>query len=67
MRISFSRSLQLDGCGRDARTVLSGIIGLIDGRNRRIGKKVNGILIKGFLYQSQLRPAAEPLRTFLNT
>ncbi|WAK01496.1 NHL domain-containing protein [Methylobacter sp. YRD-M1] len=32
---------------------------LIDGRNRRIGKKVNGVLKQGFLYQDQLRPVAE--------
>ena len=32
---------------------------LIDGWNRRIGKKVNGTLTQGFLYQSGLRPIAE--------
>ena len=32
---------------------------LIDGRNRRIGKKVNGVLTQGFLYQDQLKPIAE--------
>lgn len=32
---------------------------LVDGRNRRIGKKVNGSLVQGFLYQDQLRPVAE--------
>jgi RHS repeat-associated protein len=32
---------------------------LIDGRNRRIGKKVNGTLAQGFLYQDQLNPIAE--------
>jgi len=32
---------------------------LIDGRNRRIGKKVNGVKIQGLLYQSTLRPIAE--------
>ncbi|MSP40859.1 MAG: hypothetical protein EXR70_20420, partial [Deltaproteobacteria bacterium] len=32
---------------------------LIDGRNRRIGKKVNGVLTQGFLYQGTLRPIAE--------
>ena len=32
---------------------------LIDGQNRRIGKKHNGTLEQGFLYQSQLRPIAE--------
>lgn len=32
---------------------------VIDGRNRRVGKKVNGVLAQGFLYQDQLRPVAE--------
>ena len=30
-----------------------------DGQNRRIGKKVNGTLVQGFLYQNQLNPVAE--------
>ncbi|HEX2203893.1 MAG TPA: RHS repeat-associated core domain-containing protein [Longimicrobium sp.] len=32
---------------------------LVDGQNRRIGKKVDGVLVQGFLYQDQLRPVAE--------
>jgi RHS repeat-associated protein len=32
---------------------------VVDGRNRRVGKKVNGILVQGFLYQNGLRPIAE--------
>lgn len=32
---------------------------LIDGQNRRIGKKVNGVLVQGFLYEDDLRPIAE--------
>jgi len=32
---------------------------LIDGRNRRIGKKVNGALVQGFLYQNSTNPIAE--------
>jgi RHS repeat-associated protein len=32
---------------------------VIDSQNRRIGKKVNGTLVQGFLYQSQLAPVAE--------
>ncbi|MGH8489795.1 MAG: RHS repeat protein, partial [Gammaproteobacteria bacterium] len=32
---------------------------LIDGQNRRIGKKVDGALVQGFLYQDQLKPIAE--------
>jgi RHS repeat-associated protein len=35
------------------------ILYLIDGRHRRIGKKINGTLIQGFLYQDQLNPIAE--------
>jgi RHS repeat-associated protein len=31
----------------------------IDGRNRRIGKQVNGTRVQGFLYQDGLRPIAE--------
>jgi RHS repeat-associated protein len=32
---------------------------VIDGQNRRIGKKVNGVLTQAFLYQDQLNPIAE--------
>jgi RHS repeat-associated protein len=32
---------------------------VIDGANRRIGKKLNGVLIQGFLYSGNLRIAAE--------
>jgi YD repeat-containing protein len=32
---------------------------VIDGQNRRIGKKVNGVLTQGWLYQNQLNPVAE--------
>lgn len=32
---------------------------VIDGKNRRIGKKVNGSLVQGFLYQDRLKPIAE--------
>lgn len=32
---------------------------VVDGKNRRIGKKVNGTLVQGFLYQDQLKPIAE--------
>jgi RHS repeat-associated protein len=32
---------------------------LIDAGNRRIGKKVDGVLKQGFLYQDQLKPIAE--------
>jgi RHS repeat-associated protein len=32
---------------------------IIDGRNRRVGKKVNGTLVQGFLYEGDLRPVVE--------
>jgi RHS repeat-associated protein len=32
---------------------------LVDGRKRRIGKKVNGTLVQGLLYADQLNPIAE--------
>jgi RHS repeat-associated protein len=32
---------------------------LVDGLNRRIGKKINGVLQQGFLYQGLLKPVAE--------
>jgi len=32
---------------------------VIDGRNRRVGKKVNGQLVQGFLYQGSLNPLVE--------
>jgi YD repeat-containing protein len=32
---------------------------IIDGKNRRIGKKVNGVLKQAFLYQDQLKPIVE--------
>lgn len=32
---------------------------IIDGQNRRIGKKINGRLVQGFIYQSQTQIAAE--------
>jgi hypothetical protein len=32
---------------------------VIDGQNRRVGRRVNGALVQGFLYQDQLNPVAE--------
>ncbi len=32
---------------------------VIDGQNRRVGKKVDGVLTQGFLYKDQLNPVAE--------
>jgi RHS repeat-associated protein len=32
---------------------------VIDGQNRRVGKKINGTLVQAFLYQDQLKPVAE--------
>ena len=32
---------------------------LLDARDRRVGKRVNGLLVQAFLYQDRLRPIAE--------
>lgn len=32
---------------------------VIDGQDRRIGKKINGTLVQGFIYQDQLEPISE--------
>ena len=32
---------------------------VVDGQNRRIGKKVNGKLVQSFLYEDQISPLAE--------
>jgi len=51
-----------DVLGNLTQTTLPGgmtIDYLIDGQNRRIGKKINGTLTQGFLYQGQLNPIAE--------
>jgi RHS repeat-associated protein len=32
---------------------------MVDAKNRRVGKKVNGTLVRAFLYQNQLAPIAE--------
>jgi RHS repeat-associated protein len=32
---------------------------VVDGQNRRVGRKVNGVLAQGWLYQDQLRPVAQ--------
>jgi YD repeat-containing protein len=32
---------------------------VIDGQSRRVGKKINGTLVQGFLYQNQFNPVAE--------
>src|SRR5262249_23127928 len=32
---------------------------LIDGQNRRVGKKIDGVLVEGFIYSDQLRPVAK--------
>jgi len=52
---------QYDVLGNLRRVELPGktIEYVIDGRNRRVGKKVNGTLVQGFLYQGSLKPVAE--------
>src|SRR5207237_10135848 len=32
---------------------------VVDGQNRRSGKKINGVTFQGFLYRNQLKPAPE--------
>lgn len=59
---TLTTSYQYDALGNLLNVTLPGggaIDYLIDGMNRRIGKKVNGNLIQGFLYQGSLRPIAE--------
>ena len=51
-----------DVLGNLRKVVLPGDVTIeyvIDGQNRRIGKKVNGVLVQGFLYKDQLNPIAE--------
>ncbi len=55
-RVTFSPPLPPGAGGGEG---ISAIDYLIDGRNRRIGKKLNGSLIQGFLYQDALNPVAE--------
>lgn len=55
-------SYDYDELGNLLRVTLPGDMSidyLIDGKNRRIGKKINGSLTQGFLYQDQLNPVAE--------
>lgn len=54
--------LAYDVFGNLKRVVLPGattIEYVVDGRHRRVGKKVNGTLVQGFVYADQLRIAAE--------
>ncbi len=60
--LSGSASYTYDALGKLRSAVpgdLQQVEYLIDGQNRRIGKKVNGTLVQGFLYQNQLNPVAE--------
>ena len=53
---------EYDVLGNLRKVVLPGDVTIdyvIDGRNRRIGKKVNGVLTQAFLYRDQLNPIAE--------
>jgi len=55
-------SYDYDELGNLLRVTLPGDMTIdyhVDGQNRRIGKKVNGSLTQGFLYQDQLNPVAE--------
>ncbi len=51
-----------DAFGNLRRVMLPGEVVIdyvIDGRNRRIGKKIDGVLVQAFLYQDQLNPVVE--------
>ncbi|MBN4080473.1 hypothetical protein JYT31_02300 [Beggiatoa alba] len=51
-----------DALGNTVKVILPGattIDYIVDARNRRVGKKVNGILTQGFIYKDQLNPVAE--------
>ncbi|MCF6324308.1 MAG: putative Ig domain-containing protein [Gammaproteobacteria bacterium] len=57
-----STTYDYDVLGNLMQAVLPGDITIdyvIDGNDRRIGKRVNGTLTQGFLYQDQLNPVAE--------
>ena len=57
-----STGYQYDALGNLLNVTLPGGIAinyLIDGEDRRIGKKVNGALVQAFLFQDSLRPVAE--------
>ncbi len=57
-----SISFEYDELGSLRRAVLPTGITIdyvIDGRNRRVGKRVNGALVQGFLYENRLNPVAE--------
>lgn len=59
---AFITSYQYDGLGNLIGVILPGetqIEYLLDGQERRIGKKVDGTLVQGFLYQDGLKPIAE--------
>jgi RHS repeat-associated protein len=55
LAVTFTPSLAGEGGGEETTQIQY----LIDGQNRRAGKKVNGVLVQGFLYQNQLNPVAE--------
>ena len=59
---AFTSTYRYDVLGNLRKVTLPGgtaIDYVIDGQNRGIGKKLNGILVRGFLYQDPLRPIAE--------
>jgi RHS repeat-associated protein len=59
---STTTSYSYDALGNLLQVTLPGSVTIeyiIDGENRRIGKKVNGTTVQGFLYKDQLNPIAE--------
>jgi len=60
--LSGTTSYSYDAVGNLRRVELSDgrvVEYLIDARNRRVGKKVDGVLAQGWLYRDQLEPVAE--------
>ena len=55
-------SYQYDQLGNSSGVTLptgTAISYVVDAKNRRVGKKVDGALVTGFLYADKLRPVAE--------
>jgi RHS repeat-associated protein len=55
-------TFQYDAFGNLRRADLPGgdvVEYVVDGQNRRVGRKVNGVLERGWLYRDQLQPVAE--------
>lgn len=57
-----ARNYAYDQRGNLLSVALPGAVNIayvVDGKDRRIGRKLNGALVKGFVYSDKLRPVAE--------